>query len=166
MSNYIVDTEYYQWLLDQIDYYEGDGFDEALEIMFETPFEWDIPNDDNRAEDGIGLRAIFMEEENWHTEPLFEKECNTLEMFVALAMRIENDIMWDGETDRTSEWFWIMIRNMGIKRGDLPGYVYGKLEDFMHHRGGVTPFPLREKGKKACEIWFQAQQYLMEKYDF
>ena len=58
-----------------------------------------------------------------------------------------------------------MIRNMGIKRGDLPGYVYGKLEDFMHHRG-VTPFPLREKGKKACEIWFQAQQYLMEKYDF
>lgn len=165
MSNYVVDNEYYQWLLRRIDYLEGDGYDDALEVMFSTPFEWDIPNDDNRAEDGIQLRYIFMDEEGWGTMPLDGKECTFFEMLVALAERIENDVMWDGESDRTDEWFWLMIRNLGIKPWDLSGYTYGIIENFMHHKENVMLFPCDKKLRKS-EIWFQAQSFLMKNYEF
>lgn len=172
MGNAVVDNAYYDWLLDKIEY-DDYCFDTILEILFNTPFTWSIANDDNRAMDGIVLRSIFMSEEGWNTEPYKNHECSVLEMMIALAMRIENDIMWDGEDDRTAQWFWEMIRNLKLDEDSLPGYIYGVLNRFLNRQydenghGGL--FPLNKNAgcdQRNTEIWYQAQSYLMENYSF
>ena len=177
MGNMVVDTAYYDWLLEQIDYYPGedDKIDKALEILFITPFRWSIENDDNRAEDGLQLRSIFIDEEGWNTNPFFEEDCSVLEMLIALAMRIESDIMWDGENDKTAKWFWEMFDNLGFNRVDVDDYEY-VIDAFLDRTGykngfGVL-FPLEKSNTKQhrnwkkVEFWEQAQSYLMENYEF
>lgn len=177
MGNMVVDAAYYDWLLEQIDYYPGDDddVDTALNLMFETPFRWSIDNDDNRSEDGLQLRSIFMDDEGWNTNPFFEEDCSVLEMLIALAIRIENDIMWDGETNKTAKWFWEMFDNLGFNEVEPSDYMF-ILDTFLDRKydkngvGGL--FPLTEnntkqhRNQKKVEIWDQAQSYLMENYEF
>lgn len=177
MRNTIVDVAYYDWLLEQINYYCGDdeNIDRALELMFVTPFRWSIDNDENRAEDGLQLRSIFMYDEGWHTDPFYNEDCSVLEMLIALAARIENDIMWDGENDRTSKWFWDMFNNLGFNKVDSDEY-YIVLDTFLdrkYENNGIgVLFPLKRnntkqhRNLKKIEIWEQAQAYLMENYEF
>ena len=174
MLNIIVVDAYYDWLLEQIDYYQGDNenVDAALELMFNTPFRWSIKNDDNRAEDGLQLRSIFMDDEGWNTNPFFEESCSVLEMIIALSIRIENDIMWDGETNRTSKWFWEMYNNLGFNRVEPRDFKF-VLDTFLDRKYGINCvgnlFPLKQKqhrNMKRTEIWEQAQLYLMENYRF
>lgn len=172
MSNPVVDNEYYKWLLNRINYDDTD-YDDILETLFNTPFTWSVANDDNRAEDGIVLRSTFMSEEGWNTEPCSDEECSVLEMMIALAIRIEDDIMWDGEYDRTAKWFWEMFRNLELGEADSILDVYDILEKFMLREyefdgtGGL--FPLKEtasEDQREVEIWYQAQLYLMKNYSF
>jgi len=174
MGNTIVDNAYYDWLLTVIEYIPGDYvYDEVFDLMFNTPFRWSVPNDDNRAGDGIELRYDFMEYEGWNTMPLEGEPCNVLEMLIALAQRIENDIMWDGEHDRTAKWFWEMVRNLGFwseKVGNRANYkeiIDCWLDRKPRKSGQVTTFPTKKWAKtdqKNIEIWYQAQAYLMENY--
>lgn len=166
MSNYVVDSDYYDWLLDKIHY--EDGYDTELEILFDEPFIWSVANDDNRAKDGVILRSVFMSEENRSTEPCEDRVCTVLEMMIALAMRIENDIMWDGETDRTSDWFWMMFRNLGLDETVSGKEVHDILDRFLYRKyaynGSGGLFPLGKNAtedQRKVEIWYQAQQYLM-----
>lgn len=170
MGNQVVDDEYYRWLLDKINYDDTD-FDEQLEILFNTEFTWEVANDDNRADDGIVLRSIFMSEENWSTRPLEDEGCNMLEMMVALAMRIENDIMWDGDRDRTPKWFWEMFRNLGLDNTGSALEDYDILERFMlrdyEFDGSGGLFPLGNYAttdQREVEIWYQAQSYMMKNF--
>lgn len=174
MGNAVVDSEYYDWLLEQIDYFPGenDTYDDILMLLFNTIFTWTIANDDNRAEDGLQLRSIFMEDEGWNTNPFFEEDCSVLEMMIALSMRIDSDIMWDGENNRTSKWFWEMFENLGLHYLE-PSDYFAALDIFLgrkYDKNGVGGlFPLRKnntKNQKKVEIWYQAQAYLMENYEF
>lgn len=173
MGNAIVDNAYYDWLMCEIEYDQGDiVYDNVFNLMFNTEFRWTVANDDNRAADGIQLRYMFMEEEGWNTEPLEGEPCNVLEMLIALAKRMEDDIMWDGEEDRSSIWFWDMINNLEFAR--LPESEFEKRINEMLDRtyeqngyGGL--FPLRKWSgidQRKVEIWYQAQSYLMENNDF
>lgn len=172
MSNAVVDNDYYLWLLKQINYIPGDTYDKLLEYLHSVPFYWDVDNDGNRCEDGLQLRQIFMHEEGWNTVPISDEVCTVLEMFISLALRIENDIMWDGEIDRTSEWFWIMIHNLGFSMHNESNWN-DILEIFMRRQyaengeGGL--FPLKNGvsiDQRGVEIWDQMQQYMLENYDF
>lgn len=177
MGNIIVDTAYYDWLLEQIKYYPGenDNVDTALELMFDTPFRWTVENDDNRLEDGLQLRSIFMDDEGWNTNPFFEESCSVLEVLIALAIRIENDIMWDGQSNRTDKWFWEMYDNLGFNNVDVSDYM-GLLDTFLDRKydkngkGGLFPLNKnntnRRNNQRKIEIWEQAQLYLMENYEF
>lgn len=168
MSNYVVDNAYYEWLLNKINY--EDGYDTELEILFRSVFRWSVANDDNRAKDGVVLRSVFMSEENWSTEPCEDYNCTVLEMLIALAMRIENDIMWDGETDRTSEWFWMMFHNLGLGETLSGTEIRRILDRFLDREydyngiGGLFPLKNATENQQNVEIWYQAQQYLMENF--
>ena len=182
MGNPAVDSAYYDWLLKQINYDLNDheigcGYDLILERLFVEPFIWTIPNDDNRAEDGIALRSIFMASENWNSMPLEGNECSVLEMLIAFAMRIEDDIMWNGEENRTEKWFWIMMENLGFDdMYDIfydASYVDTKLDEFLNRKyENSVLFPLSRKRthttKKAkkVELWSQAQAYFMDYYGY
>ena len=171
-GNSVVDNAYYDWLLRKIRYNDIQ-YDSILETLFHITFTWDVPNDDNRAGDGIVLRSTFMSEEGWNTEPCKDYGCSILEMMVALAMRIENDIMWDGERDRTDKWFWEMFQNLGLGKAKSAYEVYDIIERFIERTyeydgtGGL--FPLGEwatEDQRDVEIWYQAQLFLMKNYSF
>lgn len=173
MGNTVVDNAYYDWLLEQIKYDPGDYcYDYLFELMMSVPFRWSVPNDDNRAADGIQLRYIFMEKEGWNTMPLDGEPCTVLEMLIALARRIENDIMWDGEVNRTSRWFWEMIDNMGFSEVERRDYlrVINLFLDRKYQKNGLGMlFPcviFDDHVKNDVQIWDQAQQYLLENYEF
>ena len=175
VGNAVVDNEYYNWLVDQIAYDVYVEYEDVqkLEILSEIPFTWSVANDDNRAKDGLQLRSIFMDEQNWSTVPFYGKECTMLEMMVALAMRIENDIMYDPDiSDRTSLWFWTMYDNLGLRNAPICA-TFDICATFCARNfdksgtGGM--FPLRQnhgKNQQKVEIWGQMQAYLMENYDF
>lgn len=172
MVNPVVDNEYYQWLLRKINYIPGDSYDELLEYLHSISFHWDVNYDGNRYEDGIQLRSIFMFEEGWNTLPKINEECSVLEMLISLAHRIENDVMWDGESDKTSEWFWIMIHNLGFSTHNKEEWD-DILEIFMYRQydenGNGGLFPLKNgvrNDQRGVEIWDQMQQYMLENYDF
>ena len=114
------DNSYFEWLCDRT----GDtrkaecpeeSFMSLLEIMHQTPFRVTIQNDINRAQDGIDLRRAFIRENNdvsyvW----LNEQSCSMLEMFIALAERMDM-MLEDDDTPYSLEWyFWEMVKNCGL----------------------------------------------------
>ena len=175
-SNVIAEN-YYIWLLNFIDCRDYSTYDysKLLDKLFNTEFYSKIDYDDNRIMDGFDLRNRFAEEENEHVYYLAEElpeYCSVLEMMIALALRIENEIMSDDKYgDRTSLWFWMMVENLGLadsynRRYD-DNYVTDILEKFLDRKydfdgkGGLfwvknwDSFDLR-----GTEIWYQAQYFL------
>jgi hypothetical protein len=76
--------------------------------------------DKNRAEAGLGLRYRFALSEGYGDSPeiitdYLDGPCSVLEMMVALAVHMEEHIMDKPQYgNRTGQWFWGMIRNLGL----------------------------------------------------
>ena len=133
--------------------------------------------DSNRAEDGINLRYRFGYENGYEdfmiSACLDDKSCSVLEMLVALAIRCEEHIMEDSDIgDRTGEWFWIMIENLGLRsmndaRFDR-AYVDETIDIFLNREykrngeGGLFIVDA-QRDLRHVEIWYQMCLYL-EKY--
>ena len=64
--------------------------------------------DSNRAQDGIDLR------ERYYGDSTIKGPCSVLEMMVALSIRCEEIMDNPAYGDRTTQWFWNMIINMGL----------------------------------------------------
>lgn len=172
---------YFHWLCSMVN---ADDPQESyiclMGVLFDTEFEWTIGNDVNRAEDGKRLRDPFFSDEESLSKP-----CSVLEMMIALAIRIDEEVMWNPDKgDRTAVWFWEMIDNLGL--GELDdGLEYGKIERiasrklhiFVHRMyksdgvGSLFPMktPLQKNGAvtKKChklEVWYQMMLYMVNKY--
>jgi len=64
--------------------------------------------------DGLELRSRFLYGE-LGLETDISGPCSLLEMLVALSLRAEESIACDDEIgDRTGQWFWSMITNLGL----------------------------------------------------
>ena len=140
-------------------------------------FYWTISNDDNRAEDGRKLRTRFCAETGYADMDFLYGPCSVLEMIIGLSIRIENDIVWDYEKpDRTRDWFWMMIDNLGfgdcrdaLYDADMDEYVSYRIDILLDRRyerngqGGLFPLndPL-EKDQRDVEIWDQMAEFLCE----
>lgn len=111
---------YYPWLLDQVitttDKTKRTQFSKLLMHLFKTPYMYVIGNDKNRADDGLKLRRLYEDETgNDIDNVFFIEDCSVLEMMVALSIRCENSIMDNPKYgNRTSQWFWQMITNLGL----------------------------------------------------
>lgn len=142
---------------------DGCSFRKLLAYLHNTEFTYSIPKDQNRAEDGVDLRHRFGYESN---DP-----CSVLEMMVALAIRCEETIMDDTKFgDRTSQWFWGMIANLGLNgmvdaRFDRP-YVRDAVSRFLNReydrdgRGGLFRVRNCDRDMRKVEIWYQLCWYL------
>ena len=98
--------------------------------MFDRSFRWFIKNDVNRASDGVYLRQLYFDEMGVDSGK--DGPCSILEMFVALAIRCENELMYDpDEGDRTSEWFWIMMDNMGLSSLSDNNFSYEETDEIL-----------------------------------
>ena len=166
--------DYYQWLLERIDGYKYPYYDYSLLLheLHSIEFKWVDARDSNRADDGIKLRWIYMDEQN--IADIFYKEgipCSVLEMLIGMSYRCHTQI-----DDRMSvaELFWIMIENLDLMRctddnfnGD---YVRQQIRNWLDRvfrwNGSGSPFPLRKAryDQRKVEIWFQMCGYLNENF--
>ena len=102
-------------------------------------------------------------------------ECSVLEMMVALAVHCEQHIMDNPKYgDRTGQWFWQMIANLGLSdqtddRYDRK-YVVSVLNNFLDRRyepdgtGGLFRIRDSKEDMRKLEIFHQLCRYL-EKFN-
>jgi hypothetical protein len=104
---------------------------------------------------------------------LGDEKCSVLEMMAALAIRCEESIMDDPLVgDRTKQWFWKMIVNLGL--GSMTNdkfdvkYVDYVLDRFLDReyepdgRGGLFTIRDCEDDMRDIEIWVQLNRYVNE----
>ena len=107
-------NDYFEWLCNKI--YVDNEHNKLLKVLFDVKFRWIIADDENRAKDGKWLRNNYCQSRNIGSNNLdILGECRILELMIALSERIEDDTMYDPDCgDRTSFWFWAMVRNLGL----------------------------------------------------
>jgi hypothetical protein len=97
--------------------------------------------------------------------------CSVLEMLIALAIRCEETIMDDASMgNRTGQWFWGMINNLGLggMTDDIVdvGVVDSVIERFLardyepNGEGGLFTIRRCSEDLRTVEIWVQLLWYL------
>lgn len=179
MSNYDINKlkeEYFEWLYNKV--YDIDNkmvtYFNLFLYLHDTEFTYIIPNDVNRAIDGADLRYRFADEINdEYAAELLDGPCSVLEMIIALAIRCEEQMMDDPlYGDRTKQWFWQMIKNLGLYSmcDDTydEEYVAEVVYDFLNRRytyngkGGLFYIPDAKEDLRDIEIWHQLCAYLLK----
>lgn len=177
--------DYFYWLSELVcvdGRYTDESYWELAKILFDIPFTWKHPMDENRAIDGEDLRDIYYDSGG---DELYEGQpCNVLEMLIALSRRID-DILdeLDGE-DRIAMYFWEMIDNLGLS--NFSDRVFEdhprSYETYIHRiesrvrkwldrdisfdgHGGLFPLQNAKRDQREIEIWYQACAYLDEHYN-
>lgn len=174
MARYDVGLEYFEWLTDLVNEGRFGGcvsFRKLLAYLHDTEFIYLIPKDENRAADGVYLRYRFAYEHSGDEEMFLHGPCSVLEMMIGLAVRCEEDTMADTQIgDRTSQWFWGMVTNLGLggmndDRFDIDE-VSEVIEQFLYReyspdgRGGLFTVRGCRKDLRKVEIWTQLMWYL------
>lgn len=174
-----LNNAYFEWMY-QLVCDERDSemsYRKLLYLLHDTDFNYTIPMDGNRAEDGTDLRYRFGYE-NAYDGPIIaayldDRPCSVLEMMVALAIRCEEHIMCDPDIgDRTGQWFWNMIDNLGLGDMDDEGfdknYAERVIQKFLNREykrngeGGLFTVKHYRKDLRSVEIWYQMCWYLDE----
>lgn len=170
-----VSNEYFEWMIDLVcrnRFAKEISYRKLLAQLHGTEFTYLIPKDVNRAEDGRALRYRFaMEIKKPSIYRYLRGPCSVLEMMVALALRCEENIMDDPSVgDRTQQWFWGMIVNLGL--GSMTDDIYDRrfvhqvLSRFLDReydpdgRGGLFTVKNSDQDLRTAEIWYQLCWYL------
>ena len=172
MIKHRTSDNYFYWLSDLVcgkRYSKELSYMKLLEYLHRIEFRYLIPMDQNRAMDGIDLRWRFTLEEG--SELDMDEPCSVLEMLIALAIRCEENIMDDPAVgDRTGQWFWGMIVNLGL--GSMTDarfdryFVDDVIERFLNReyepdgRGGLFKIRDCDYDLRDVEIWHQLLWYL------
>jgi hypothetical protein len=170
-----INDEYFEWLCGLIDskrFSSRISYRKLLMHLHNIEFTWSIPHDDNRADDGVQLRRRYGLINDDDTLPNYILgPCSVLEMMVALALRCEEWIMDDAQMgDRTGQWFWGMIHNLGLSPmtdskfdRDFVDDVVARLLNREYEpdgRGGLFTVRNCEYDLRTVEIWRQLSWYL------
>ena len=169
-----VQNDYFEWMVDIVCGYRYSkelSNRKLLMHLHTTVFDYTIPMDANRADDGIQLRRRYCLYHNVDRSYLNIGECTVLEMMIALAIRCEEEIMDDPDVgNRTAQWFWTMITNLGLS--DMTDDVYDRryvtnvLNRFLDRdyepdgRGGLFRIRKCQDDLRDVEIWCQMMWYL------
>lgn len=168
---------YFRWLQDQVMYKEmkrsGRSYLYLLKYMRNVQFTWSVDYDVNRASDGKYLRHRFRDESGLDGD--IKGACSFLEMCVALAIRMNDDIFEPDPKARPARWFWIMMENCGLDKytddcfsEQEVGIIIDRIIKRRYRKDGKDGlFPLRnpKKDQREVEIWYQMQAYILENFD-
>lgn len=172
-----IEQDYFEWLCNKIiDDESNIKYSKLMSHLYDALFIPAMTMDDNRAEDGKGLRRRFELETGTPRELVLNAfydrtVCSMLEMMIALSIRCEETIMTDEEYgDRTGTWFWNMIVSLGLgpmndSRFD-PKYVDIIIDRFncrqynKNGEGGLFTIDGINKDMRNVEIWYQMCWYL------
>lgn len=172
-------NEYFNWLKDLVcgdRYAQRISFRKLLMRLHSIEFRYSIPMDRNRAEDGINMRYRFALANGYKKSyntiiELLDGPCSVLEMMVSLAVYCEESIMDDPAIgDRTGQWFWGMIVNLGL--GSMTNdnydrkYVDDVIDRFLDReyepngKGGLFTVRHCDCDMRDIEIVYQLYRYL------
>ena len=175
-KNELID-QYFDWMYQLVvDNRYSKSYRKLFARLHDTEFTYTIPEDGNRAEDGIDLRYRFGRE---HSYPdamiasfLDDRPCSVLEMMTALALRIEEHIMDDPDIgNRTGQWFWGMLVSLGLgsmydakfDRYRVDRTLERLLEREYERNGEGGLFTVNNgRDMRTTEIWYQMNYYLSE----
>lgn len=141
------------------------------EQLYTIPFKWTVPNDDNRAADGLELRDEFIVECQVENVDIHwrQRECSFLEMLIALARRTSYNAM-----GTSADWFGKFLKNLGICFSDREytvesAYLVNLATETVNNRkydgnglGGLFPLEYPCQDQREVELWYQASAYLLE----
>lgn len=168
-----LNNEYFEWMYRLVyneKYYRRLSYGKLLAYLHNVEFIYTIGMDSNRADDGIDLRYRFGYEHSYNNPMiatyLDDRSCSVLEMLIALAMRCEEHIMDDPDSgNRTGQWFWNMIENLGLKSmSDSKfdkAYVSDVVTRFLNREykrngeGGLFTVEHCKNDLRGSEIWHQ-----------
>lgn len=170
-------NEYFEWmyrLVHDSRVCRRAPYGNLLRRLYDTDFIYTIPLDGNRAEDGVNLRYRFGYEHNYSDSMiatyLDDRPCSILEMMIALAFRCEDHIMDSDVGNRTGQWFWNMIENLGLlsmhnynfdqNRVDRAIDIFLNREYERNGRGGLFTIEHCGRDLRHVEIWYQMCWYL------
>ena len=170
-----INNEYFEWIYSMMcDGRHSDdiSYRKLLMCLHDIEFTYFIPGDQNRAKYGIHLRHRFaIDTRCYDAYEYLDGPCSVLEMMVALAIQCEEDTMDDTTMgDRTAQWFWGMVVNLGL--GDMYDtrfdrqFVEDKIAIFLNReyepdgRGGLFTVRNCNRDLRDVEIWFQLLWYL------
>lgn len=178
MTRNEINDAYFSWMYQLVNgeqYSRGASYRKLLYLLHNTEFTYTIVMDGNRYEDGIDLRYrfgyVFRHESTMIASYLDNRPCSVLEMLVALSIRLEEHIMDDPELgDRTGQWFWSMITNLGLDSMDDDGFEQDFSEKIIRRflnreyerdgKGGLFTLEHCRYDLRNIEIWYQACWYL------
>lgn len=173
---------YFEWVLEQVPDPSNEEYTELFWYLFDREFVWTVAMDENRAADAQSLRERYLEETGQEDEPvgmdLTIRPVSVLEVLVALAVRIETDIMGEPGNLHPEKWFWEMLHNLDLDVMNNDKYykahnkeiVADSIDIFIGREysgdGSGSLFPLEKPftDMRTMEIWSQMQAYLNEKY--
>jgi hypothetical protein len=152
-------------------------------------FRWFIRNDDNRCEDGLHLRELYIDEQGLDESHLevqgFNKgDCTLFEVMVALAQRMDYELSGLIQPrNRTNKYFFEMLKNLKldvfsdsnivgdgmdpISECQIEEILENLLDRTYGYDGDGSLFPLKFRGPKdmaKVEIWYQMMLYINENY--
>lgn len=159
-------SDYYLWL----DSLVNDGNHERLiRYLYEQPYRWQFTLDENRAAGGINLRRNYAYNNGIDFRDVGNGPCSILEMLIALA-----DRMVDILTMEIRDWFWDLIRNLGLKQFDdyrfderrVTYILNGWLDRNYDSMGNGSLFPLRNYNGdvRTLDILSQMNIWINENY--
>lgn len=174
----IREDEYYDWLLEKVtdtDFNPSRYFT-LMRLLYNTEFTWTVPGDENRAADGLTLREEFAKDmgySSFDVRVVLNRPCSVLEMIIALACRMENQIMEDLFIGpRFGRWVMTMITSLGL-RYETEGYFDNNYVDYIiqsflkreyEEDGDGSLFRIHNHAidMRKEEIWAQMNWYLRE----
>lgn len=178
MTELELNNEYFEWMCQLVydeRYTRRLSHQKLLRHLHNIDFQYSLPMDGNRAEDGTDLRYRFGYEKKYEGPMiacyLDNRPCSVLEMLIALAFRCEEHIMDDPDVgNRMGQWFWNMIVNLGLgsmndSRFDV-AYTDEVIFRFMDRKykrngeGGLFTIEHCKCDMRSVEIWYQMNWYL------
>lgn len=179
MTRDSINNEYFNWLFDLVSnkkYSDRVSYRKLLMRLHDIRFTYQIERDENRSQDGEELRYRFAVDMGYEDSAdlileYLDRPCTVLEMMTALAIRCEKDIMDDPSIgDRTRQWFWGMIVNLGLGSMDDAHFNRRHVDDCVYRfldreyepdgRGGLFFIRDCDQDLRDVEIWYQLCWYL------
>ena len=167
-------TSYYNWLVSKVG---GErNYSKLLRFLFKEDFTWssDVPMDNSREEDGYELRFIYFDENRKRIDVLQDKNCSVLEMLIALAVRVDRDIVGVPGEAHPEKLFWDMLNNAGLLIFDDSRFdenaVYSIIDNILRRNyspagyGGFFPLNRAYQDQRMVPLWDQMNQYIIESY--
>ena len=178
-KSHAIINEYFKYLHNIVcgkRYAKEVSFKKLLMFLHGVEFRYSLSHDRARAMDGVDLRwrfahTYYPDDECRDIVYILDGPCSILEMMIALALRCEETIMDDPSYgDRTAQWFWGMIVNLGL--GAMTDERFDKklaidcVERFLDRdyapngKGGLFTVRNTQSDLRDLEIWDQLCLYL------